>query len=294
MKNNTKLLQILTIILGFLSVAAFGFIIFVLTRLQPKMIVYEPISDLEDGLLTGVGFGLLIVLAFLMLSLLMIFRFVRHSERLKWFPLVLIIVSVFALLFVFSDIALLSDIHKQYRANLSQPEWVLVYPMIGFQSLVILVLTFLHVSGYFKRKKIDQVAKDINVFLVVQYVGLISGAMGLGMTCLGFFYPQGWTLTVHTVISGLTIIFPYILAVIYWLVTKLQEKDREWWDEKQLRDLGKSALMTLILDTILMITVFVLNYQVLDGVVHMIWLPLYLFATVFMFSLGNLIYSQTT
>ncbi len=34
---------------------------------------------------------------------------------------------------------------------------------------------------------------------------------------------------------------PYTLSVIYWGMTKLREKNWEWYDEKQQRDVGRLA-----------------------------------------------------
>ena len=109
---------------------------------------------------------------------------------------------------------------------------------------------------------------------------------------LSFFYPSGWSLPTHTVLGGLTLIFPYGLAVSYWVVLKLREKDRVWWDEKQARDVGKTAMVTLVLNTTLMLGVFVFNIQNLGGVVQLVWFPLYLFGTITFFSAGNLFFSH--
>jgi len=292
MNKMTKIIRTLNHIFGFLAIAAFIYAFIVLIRLQPKMVAFEPLSALESALLTGVGFGLLIVLAFFLLSLLQVIRFIKHSDKLRFFPILLVISGVLSLLFVFSDVALLTDISKQFNEGWAQPEWAMVFPMLAFQFVIALLYLFLHVSGYFSKMQVDSVVRDVNIFLIVQYVGLISGGMGLAMGGLGFVYQSGWSLPVHTILSSLTIIFPYALAVLYWIITKLREKDRVWWDEKQMQDIGKSALVTLLINTILMLVLFIFTIQDLAGVVRMLWLPLYLFLTVFMFSLGNLYFSR--
>jgi protein-S-isoprenylcysteine O-methyltransferase Ste14 len=206
--------------------------------------------------------------------------------------LILIILGVISVLFVFSDVALLSDISKQYEAGFAQPEWTLVFPIMGFQFIFALVLTYLQVSGYFLQTKSQPVVRDSNIFLVVQVVGVVCGLMGLGLSSLGFFFRGGWSLLLHTIISGLVLIFPYGLAVLYWLMIKLREKNRVWWDEKQSQDVGRSAMVTLALDTVLLLCLFSLNIQDLSGVVRLLWLPLYLFGTMTFFSVGNLFFSS--
>ncbi len=70
MNKKTQKLRTLNIILGSLSLMVFGYALYVFLRLQPKMITYKVLSDLEAGMMTGVGFGLLIVIAFFLFSLL--------------------------------------------------------------------------------------------------------------------------------------------------------------------------------------------------------------------------------
>ena len=175
---------------------------------------------------------------------------------------------------------------------MTQPEWSLVYPIMGFQFVITLIITVLHISGFFKPEQYDKVARDSNIYLIVQYVGVICGLMGLASSSLGFVFPRAWSLTIHTTMGGIILLFPYVLSVAYWMLTKFKEKNREWWDEKQLQDIGKSALLTLLIDTGFLLMLFILNYNHLDGVVSILWLPLYLFATIFVFSVGNLYFSR--
>jgi hypothetical protein len=121
---------------------------------------------------------------------------------------------------------------------------------------------------------------------------MISGLMGLGLTSLGFVYSSGWNPTTHSLLGGISILSPYGLALFYWLIIKFQEKDRQWFDEKQSQDIGKSALMTLGMNTVLLIVLFAFNIQYLNGIISMLWMPIYLFSTLFLFSLGNIYFSK--
>jgi len=284
--------RMITIILGVLTIAFFIFSLLFLTQLQPKMVAFIPLTNLEDSLLTLMGVGLLIVLVFFMLSLLRNIQYIQHAANIRVFQIVLLVSGLLSLLFVFSDVALLSDIHKQFRAGLDQPEWTLLFPVLVFQFATSFVFMVLQLSGFFARREIPEAVRDINVFLVVQYVGLVCGLLGLGLTSLGFVFQQGWDLHLHTLMGNGVILIPYILAVIYWLVTKLREKDRIWYDEKQLQDVGKSAFLSLVIDTLFLATLFIVNINQLDGVIRLIWLPLHLFAVMLLFSLGNLVFSS--
>lgn len=292
MKYNKFSIRNLSIFLGFLAVTLFIFNFWILSRLGPKMVGFEGLSTFEEGLLTAVGIGLVLIFFFYFLSLLQLVRYIRNAEQIKPFPLSLIISGVLSLLFLFTNFALLSDIHKQYQHGLSQPEWLMVLPIMSFQLITTIALLYFHIANRFNSEQTDHAARDINIFLIVQYVGVISGLMGLGLAGLGFIFPGGWNTTTHTIMGGLVLLFPYILVIFYWFVTKWQENERQLFDEKQSIDVGKSALLTLTSNTFLMLILFIININNLDGIIHRLWLPIYLFAVIFSFSLGNLFFSR--
>lgn len=292
MKEHNDKLKILSILFGIFSVALFVFNFFVLLRLKPKMVSFESITGFEEVLLTIVGFGLVLILAFFLLSLWQFARYLRSSEQIKPLALFLIISGVLSLLFIFSDIALLSDIHKQYRNELSQPEWSLVLPIMIVQFIIAIIFLYIHTTNRLPANREDHAERDINIFLIVQYVGVISGVMGLALASLGFLYSSGWNTTTHGILGGIVLLFPYALVIFYWLITKFQEKDREWLDEKQSIDIGKSALTTLLINTVLMLILYIINLNNLAGIIHRLWMPIYLFTTILIFSIGNLYFSS--
>ncbi len=291
MSRLNSLLKRTGIILGLASMAFFVFDYIVFAGLRPKMVNFEAVTPAEEGLLNWVGLGLLLFLAFCLLSLFQIARTLKNARKITLFSLFLVAGGVLSLLFIFADVALLSDIGKQYRHGLAQPEWLLLYPVLGFQFLTAIVFTYLHIFGFGKDPSFPYVAQDSNIFILVQYVGLICGLLGLVFSSLGFLFPRAWNLQVHTTINLIILFTPYLLAVGYWLVTKLQAEYRQWYDEKQLQDVGKSAFLTLVLSAVLMIGLFVTQYNNLGGVVSMLWLPLYLFFVLFLFSSSNLYFN---
>lgn len=292
MKQNKLSLRKLTIIIGFLAVTLFIFNFFVLLRLKPKMLTYEALSNFEDGLLTAVGFSLLVIFSFYLISLWQFVRYIRNVEEIKPLPLFLIISGVLSLLFIFSDIALLSDIHKQYRNGFSQPEWSLALPIMIVQFILTIPFLYIHITNRLGVDRDHHTALDINMFLIVQYIGIISGLLGLGLASLGFVYSTGWNTTTHSILGGIVILFPYGLGIMYWLITKFQEEDRQWFDEKQKLDIGKSALLTLVIDTLLLILLFILSIQNVNVFISKLWLPIHLYTVIFLSSLGNLIFSR--
>ena len=292
MKEKIGILRVVNIILGLLSTAFFAFDVFVFIRLQPKMTAFKPLNPFELSLMTWVGVGLLILLFFYFFSTLQLAKYLRQSERIGFINILLLIFGLIAGVLVFSDVALLSDITKQYRAGLAQPEWSLVYPIMGYQFVTAVVFMYFHLTAKWIQKTKSKITRDVNIFLMVQTIGVICGLMGLALMSLGFFFHSGWNLLVHTIITSSILVFPYILGLGYWVITKLKEKDRQWFDEKQRQDVGKSAFLTLAVVSILMFGLFLYSFEHLDSAVRMLWYPSYIFSTLFIFSSGNLYFSS--
>jgi len=294
MRSEKQVRGVLMAVFGTFSAAFFVYAFFVFFILKPKMVRFEALSRQETALLTGTGFGLLIVLVFFILSLIALIRYVKFSSEVNLRHVILVICTVLALLLVFADVALLSDIAKQHAAMLAQPEWALLLPITAFQLVMTLVLAYLHLSGYLQRREVDKVAQDSNTFLVVQYVGLLCSAMGLAASGMGFLFPWAWNLLVHVVISSAVLLFPYGLVVIYWLVSNIREHGKVLFDEKQIQDIGRSSWLALGGMIFGMVLLFGFNINQLEGVVRMLWAPFMVFGSIFLFSLGNLVFSRRT
>lgn len=292
MKRRAHFLRIINLIFGFISILFFVFDAFVFARLRPKMVAFQSLTAIEEPLLTWVGFGLIVIMAYFLLSSLQLVRYIRRAEKIGMLEIILLVSGVISFVAVFADLALLSDIHKQYLHTLSQPEWFLVYPMMSFQFLIGMIYFYFHISGRWALGEMKAIVRDMNVFLTVQIVGVVSGLMGLGLMSLGFFFASGWNFTVHTLISSVILLFPYTLSVFYWAIMKIRQKERVWFDEKQQQDLGKSALLTLAIVTLGMIFLFIINLSALNGVIQFNWLPFYLFSVIVVFSSGNLYFSN--
>lgn len=291
MKTN-KTLWITNIALGLISVGFFIFDWVLLKRVRPLMESWGTLTVQDTNLLLIFGIGLLILVIFYGLTLIQIMRALRYSQKLPVGMVVVFILVALAAFFVVSVVVLMNDINNQFEAGLSQPEWNLVYPILVAQLAVTLLLLVLHAAGVFARQKQETVIQDVNIFLIVQVVGVICGALGFASSLLGFFYPKSWSPLVHTVMGSVVILIPYLLMAGYWLMMKFGEGAKAFYDEKQSRDVGRSAFLTLVAASVLMVILFITQFNALDGVIRFLWLPLYLFGVIFLFSAGNLYFSK--
>jgi hypothetical protein len=277
-----------SIVLAVLGLVSFIYNVVLFVNLQPRMIVFDTLDPFEENLFLGIGAGLLVYLGFCVSALLHIANYLRKAPEVKFRYIVLVVGIILSLLFVFSDFALMSDVVKQYRMGLSQPEWPLVYVLMGFQAIVLfsyLIFQWVYLS---KEVLLQEVVLDSNIYMIAQYIGVVCGFMGLSFSTLGFYFSTGWNLTVHTTVTMIILLIPYGLAVGYWLLTKMQEKKTRLYDEKQLQDIGKSSFITLVVSLVVMICLFVVNYNNLRGILSMLWLPILVYCVLFLFSLGNI------
>jgi len=291
MKTN-KTLRVVNILLGLVSVGFFIYDWVLLRRIRPLMESWGDLTARDNNLLLLFGIGLLFLVVYYGMTLVQIMRGLRHSEKLPVGMVLVFILTAIAALFVVSVVVLMMDINHQFEAGLAQPEWNLVYPIMSAQLAVTLLLLIFHAAGAFTRATPDAITQDVNIFLIVQVVGVVCGLIGLTESVLGFFYPKSWDPLVHTVMGSIVALVPYLLMVGYWLVMKIGEKAHDFFDEKQTRDVGRSAFLTLVLMTMGMIVLFITQFNALDGVVKYLWFSIYLFGVIFLFSAGNLYFSK--
>jgi len=289
MRTFQTVLRTLTIILGFVSSSCFLAGYWVLETVRPKMIQFELITATDQSLMYFVGAALLLSLSFCVLSLYQILRYLQGCQKVSRFYLFLLLVNLISFFFVFGDVALLNDIAKQYRYSLAQPEWPILYSILALQLGFTLVLTYANLRWIGRESGVEHAARDNNLFMVAQYVGVICGFTGLLLTVSNFFFPRSLgMMKIHTVAGSLVLLAPYGLVVAYWFIIRVREKTRGWHHRKQIQDIGRSSFLTLALSVAIMSLLFFLNFNNLNGAVSVLWLPFYVFLALFLFSLGNL------
>lgn len=288
MSRYYRITRMISMVLALLSLVFLLFDAVVYRALQTKMTAFDEITRMEENLFIFTGVSLLVYLAFTLAAFLHTANYLRRAAELRFPYLVLLAGIVLSLLFVFSDLALLNDIGKQYREGWPQPEWFLLYPLLVFQFLTALVYLAFHLFAFRETELLPRVVVDSNVFLSVQYVGLICGFLGLLSAGLGYLFPRSWNYRIHTTGSMIVFMIPYGIAAFYWLFSKMKEKQGLLFDEKQRQDMGKASFWTLLVTTVVMVGLFAANYNNLGGITSVQWLPVWLFSVLFFFSVGNL------
>jgi hypothetical protein len=195
-------------------------------------------------------------------------------------------VGVFSLFAIAAQKVLYDEIGREWKSGFPPPgETSLLYACLGLNALFCLfmmVMTFR--SGRPTLSPAGHPApRDERVFTLAQVLGIVSGLMGLLLTLVLLVgkWPPGrfW---IFVPFYGLFMI-PYGLAVLCWLRIKRRERLSDWCDEKQVRDMMKASLGTLILSIPGMGVL-----ALIPGPLGFYWLPYYLFLVLTLFSAGTL------
>jgi len=293
MKKIEKVISFFHLLLGFLSLVGLAIGYYFLENLRPKMIQFQPISAAEEKSAEVFGVALILLLGFCLISFCKIFRYLKDRQKISLTDWFLLLINTLCFFFIFADLALISDLGKQYRYQLSQPEWSILYPLITFQFVSALILTLAGWIRLKKEKGEEKIVKDGSLFLVAQYIGLICGLIGLVITMVNFAFPRPlWMIKIQTIMTISFLFLPYVFIVGYWTIVKVQEKTKECYDEKQIQDLGKSSFLSLILSLAIMGLLFGLNFDHPEELLSVLWFPFYLSLSLFLFSFLNLYFGR--
>jgi hypothetical protein len=159
------------------------------------------------------------------------------------------VLSLFA---IGGEKVMVDEIAKEYRLgwDISELYILNIEYMINLAFTILLFFFILktfrlvHINDS-KDKFVDEV-----IFTIAQCMGIVAGIMGLLFT-FHFIVFVGKQIPVNKfwVLIPFYILFliPYALAVVYCLSIKRKQHINDWYDEKQLQDILKSSLTTLLL-----------------------------------------------
>lgn len=246
MKTNTNILLVYSIV----TVSCLFFIIFqVNTNMVEALNVYQAELKATHYLILLSYF---VIFIFHLWGIIYIFKHFHRFEELKTIRIILMILGVVSLFSLGGEKIMFDDIAKQYRVGLSIPELKILYGFYFLNTVYILgmFLLLLKTIKHIKYHEDKIIPIDEKIFIIAQLLGIVSGIMGLLFVFHNIiFIDERLLIDKYWVCIPFFLMFltPYGLAVLYWLSLKRKQKIVNWYDEKQLQDILKSALITLIL-----------------------------------------------
>jgi len=272
MNNKGNITHKATLILGVIS--CFWILFF----------VYEISFDLYDFIFGRKGLagliGYLFLLVFHVFSFLFLINQIWHVGSRRTLLVLALVLGIVSLFSIGIEKVLYDEIGHEYYAEGGRPgEVSLLYIPYSFNLVFILLSTFIAFRSGKARREEQIQSRDEVVFTVAQFMGIISGILGLFLTLS----LQQLQISAGSVWKYLPFyalfVLPYAVTVVYWLLLKRRLKVSDWYDEKQWRDISRASLITLLISVPGMALLLLVQKSIL-----FYWFPYYLFLTLLVFS----------
>jgi hypothetical protein len=289
-KQNTKI-QIISLITLILLLISFLWLFY---KIYAYREISESISSL-DSIYTGIAIGNFLKFILLIFFGILLYQTLKNNVRISSLAYFIFIPGFFTILCMFSDWAALHDIFQGEPDTSNEWSFLKMGLIINFIFYIIGLITIIKIrrevrTSLTKRKSVI----DETIFEVIQYIGIVCSSIGLGFilfVCLVLGHNHHVISKSDIVITNLfclVIFLPYISIILYWIIKLIREENPEPYDEKQKHDLAMSGLITWLLSIPTVIIYFLIDNGRVGEISKMVYLPLYLFATLLIFSISVL------
>jgi hypothetical protein len=196
---------------------------------------------------------------------------------------------------MYSDWAALHDILNGEPDLTNEWSILIMGLIIDFIFYITCCITIIKIRQEVRTSLIKRKAViDETFFEVIQYIGIVCSSIGLGFVlfiCLVLSYNHHVIVRSDILIVNLfclVIFLPYILIILYWIIKLIREEKPEPYDEKQKHNLAMAGLFTWLLSIPIVIVYFLIDNGRVGGISKMLYLQLYIFATLLIFSISVL------
>ena len=277
------------IILLIINSIAFIWLIYILYQINTNLVNALNIDKLNYETTTYLmGFGHLFILLFHFYAVIFIFMHFRRFKEYKLLKTILVILGVISLFAMGGEKVMIDEIAIEYRLGwgLAELKILNIEYMINMSFIVVMFLFILKTFRLVHKNESKEKFVDETIFTIAQCMGIVAGIIGLLFTFhFIVFVSRQIPVDKLWVLIPFYILFlvPYILAVVYWLSIKRNQHIHDWYDEKQLQDILKSSLTTLLLSVpglaIFLVIKIPSNFYIL---------PYYIFLVLLIFSTSTL------
>ena len=289
-KQNTET-QIISLITLILLLISFLWLFY-------KIYAYREISEnisSFDSIYTGIAIGNFLKFILLIFFGILLYRALKNNMKINALAYFIFISGFFTILCMFSDWAALHDIFQGEPDTSNEWSFLRMGLIINFIFYIIGFITIIKIrrevrTSVTKRKSVI----DETIFEVIQYIGIVCSSIGLGFilfVCLVLSHNHHVISRSDIVIMNsfcLVIFLPYISTILYWIIKLIREENPEPYDEKQKHDLAMAGLITWLLSIPIVMIYFMIDNGRVGEISKMVYLPLYLFATLLIFSISVL------
>ncbi|MCG9480045.1 MAG: hypothetical protein K9H14_07555 [Actinomycetia bacterium] len=296
MKRIIKTCNISLTALGIIALAGYIYNLVFYERLRLPVLAFGDINPILDQMQITAAIFFILIFLFHWAAITYLVINLRFFRRESLFISVLFFLAILSMLMVMGDFALLSDIGKEYQQGWdTSGEWVILYISQALHLVFWVLLAVWMAASVRIRKQQDSqqvIVRDESIFINAQYIGIFCGLSGIAVFVLLSTALPLWALKKGIFSVSMVIILPYLLIALYWLILKLKEKGREWYDEKQYQDICRAGLVTMVSSMVIMFTIYLVQYFTATEFISITWFPFYLFLILLIFSSSTLYFAK--
>jgi hypothetical protein len=288
MSRFLKTFHLTSLGLGFLAVFALTVNCVIFGILYPQVTQFMEMDPNWETYGVVVGINIIILALFQLISMITLLAYLLKQKRTSALLIFAIVTGIISGLMIMGDMALLSDIGKEYQLGWqTRGEWIILFISYGLHILsLVLAMTQIIRSLNEAQAQVEQIMKDEVLFLSLHSTGVICGALGLIAVIAGLISDLSlWMIERLVVVMGMIILSPYLVLLGIWIFRRKLGDVTPGLDEKQFHDLAVAGMWTMVGEIPLMVIFFSLRFfPVAKESWDALWLPLLVFPTLTTFS----------
>ncbi len=242
-----------------------------------------------------VAVNTLIIFVTQLLFIITIIYAISTIKIMRWTSMGILLVGIISLFSLFGHYGCLTDIAKELPRGLEvnreiQAIWIAMFwHFLFFISFFIYLIRIRHYSNTHTLE--HSMLMSENLYLIMHITGVICAGLGLFEIVSEFYMglsPQTRQWFVLPIL--LITVAPYLLVAAGWYFNTIREHKAGNIDEKQKMDMILAGYTAWLVSIPIMLFLYIYQYNNIQGLISIFWLPIYIFTTLFIFSACSLLY----
>jgi hypothetical protein len=241
-------------------------------------------------------------------TLLILFTTIHSLKRSKLFftaGVLLLILGAFSFCAVIIHLSSLIDIGHDFNSGYGighELKRASAFQVIHLLFLLFAVIYFMLILKSPENPALSKALFREQIFVTMNITGIVCSIAGLYFVLFYFSYlnmgfPGSHLLRRYDITPFLFILFLYLFVAAGWIIRYIKDRFSGVIDEKQVSDINRSGMIAMLVSfpllLIIMIKTFlgapVVSHGIyITGTITILWVPLYLFVMMFIFSAGAL------
>jgi hypothetical protein len=255
--------------------------------------------------ITMIYYGLLLLLFNTLLILFTTIHSLKRSKRFFIAGEFLLILAAVSFIVIIIHFACLIDINNDFTGGFGIGSELTIARVLQVVHLLFLIFAVVYFLLILKGPEDPALSKTLfreQIFVTMNITGIVCSIAGLAITLLYFSYlnmdiNKNRLLRRYDIAPFLFILLPYLFIAAGWIIRYIKDRLSGITDEKQVSDINRSGMIAMLVSLPLLLfimfktflaTPIVYKEIYIAGTITILWVPLYLFLMMFIFSAGAL------